>query len=356
MKTKLRNITGVTVMGFLAWTRDAPAQTKVADPEAYRTAKETATATFLDSKRPKEERLAAAKGLGYPDEKTMAGLHEVGVDKSQDDTIRWEALRRLSYDEKYIAAVLAILDDPKDGNEVLDANLIADLSRRTTSAPPAETRQRMQAVLRKLLEDTRAKVRLNAYRALVSEHDSVAVGLLADSLRKGENVPIPLATAIDLLDQDGAVNHIGALRRYLDHEDPEVKARAAHALAVDPESRPKIVALVKNRETPAKVRLSAIRALANVDTQLADYAIPIIEDGNGDPGVRAAAMQAVAGRMNYSKVEPATQIRFAEAVEKLANDKATATDEVKKLRDAAGQLHPSLLKSFPEVKKHYDNR
>ena len=144
------------------------AQTKVDDVEAYRAAKSAATATFLDKRRPKEERLAAAKDLGYPDDTTFAALLDIGADQSQDDAIRWEALRRHRYDDNYVDAVLKILSEPNDGGEDLHANLIGDLSRRTIKPPP-EMRQRIQAVLRKLLDDPRDKVRLYAFRALVAQ-------------------------------------------------------------------------------------------------------------------------------------------------------------------------------------------
>src|SRR5262245_28765185 len=99
-------------------------QTKLADPEAYREAKRNATAVFLDAKQPKEKRLEAAKHLGYPDERTMAALLEIAADPAQDDEVRWEAARRHPVDERYLDAVLKILDDPKNGGEKLAANLV----------------------------------------------------------------------------------------------------------------------------------------------------------------------------------------------------------------------------------------
>ncbi|HWM26735.1 MAG TPA: hypothetical protein VNP98_18100 [Chthoniobacterales bacterium] len=330
------------------------AQVRPADAEAIRESKAKATATFLDSKRPKEERLAAAKDLRYPDEKTFAALLAIGLDRSQDDAIRLEALKHHRYDDKYLDAVLNILRDPDDGGEELDANLVYDLNRRTTFTPPAEIRQRIQEVLRKLLEDTRAEVRLSAYRALVANHDAVAVNLLAESLRTKKDVPVPLPEAIDLLDLDGSINHIAALRPYLNHEDQAVQARAARALAVDAESRAKIIQLAKEPKTPLDVRLQALRALAREDERFAEYALPIVEDAEGDPRVRQAAMQDFAGRMNYNKVEPRIQVRFAEAVEKIAANKVLRTEDARKLQASAEQLHAYLRKAFPEIQKHYE--
>ncbi len=222
------------------------AQARLADPEAYREAKRVATATFLDRGKPQEERLEALKDLGYPDDDTFAALLVLGTDRSQSDAIRLEALKRLRLEDNYFDVVLKVLEDPGDGSEEMDASLIQNLSQRITFIPPAKDRQRIQGVLRTLLDDKRDKVRLYAYRAAVSNHDLVAINVLAESLREGQNVPIPLADAIDLLDFDGSVNHIGTLRPYLSHADPHVQAKAARALAVDPESRPVIVELARS--------------------------------------------------------------------------------------------------------------
>jgi hypothetical protein len=67
-------------------------------------------------------------------------------------------------------------------------------------------------------------------------------------------------------------------------------------------------------------------------------------------------MQTFAGRMNYDKVEPADQIRFAEAVERLANDPSLAGSNAGKIREAARKLHVYLREAFPEIRKHYENK
>lgn len=360
LNQKLRRL-GAVLLGVAAAACLMPverlqAQTKPVDPEALRDVQRAAIATFLDRGRPQEARLAALKDIGYPDDATAAALLDLGADRRQSDAIRGEALKRIPYDDKYLSAALKILDDPRDGGEELDSLLIADLNRRTVGTPPANVRQRIQSVLRKLLDDKRDKVRLQAYRALVSNHDPVAVNLLVESLREGQNVPIPLFEAIDLLDLDGPINHIGTLRPYLQHEDPRTQAKAARALAVDPESRPAIIDLARNSRTPEEVRLNALRALAREDNQFASYAIPLVEDAGEDLDVRYAAMHAVVGRMNYNQVAPAEQVRFAQAVEKLAVDKDLRTEDALKVKEAARQLHSYLLQAFPEIRKHYEQQ
>lgn len=327
------------------------AQTPSANPDALRAEKFAATATFLDTKRADAERLEAAKKLGYPEADSVPGFLAVGTDRTQSDAVRRIALGFVPYRDKFLDAVVKILEDPEDGGEELDAGLIEDINRRTTFRIPVQDQQRIQNVERKLLSDKRDRVRLNAYRALVANHDTVAINQLVDSLRQGRDVPIPLPDAIELLDDDGAASYIGALRPYLSHEDPRVQARAAHALAIDPESRPKIVELATNPRSAQEVRLNALRGLANTDGEFGKYAISLVENAKEDPKIRFAAMEHFTGRMNYNKVDPEEQIRFARAVQKVAAEEAARSEDAQKLREAAKQLLSYLKKAFPALQR-----
>ncbi len=191
-------------------------------------------------------------------------------------------------------------------------------------------------------------MRLYAYRALVANHDQVALNLLVDSLRRGQNVPIPLPDAIELLDYDGAANYIGVLRPYLGIPRSAVQARAARALALDPESRPKIVELARNPGSPEEVRLNALRGLAREDGRFASYAIPIVEDPRRTPTSATPRCTTSPAGMNYATVDPADQVRFAQAVEKLAGEQRLATSERwAEVREGARQLHALSQAGLP---------
>lgn len=169
-------------------------------------------------------------------------------------------------------------------------------------------------------------------------------------------MPIPLADAIDLLDFDGSVNHIGTLRPYLHHADPQVQAKAVRALAVDPESRPVIVELARSPRAPEEVRLGALRALAREDSQFGSLAIPLVADTREDPRIRYAAMHDFAGRMNYNKTALAEQIRFAQAVEKVAAENGSRTEDGLKLVGSAQELHAYLKQAFPGIRAFYEKQ
>lgn len=322
------------------------------DPEAYRAEKLEATRTFLDLGKPKTVRLEAAKLLGYPEDDTFEKLLRIGKDPDEDDEIRLVALERYRFDEKYLDTVLGILADPHDGGELLNAGLIDNISRRTTFRQPAEVRQRIQNGLRERLSDARPAVRLAAYRALVSTQDAAAISQLVEGMRV-DSPPIPLADAIELLHTDGSMKHLGTLRRYLNHDDPSVRAQAARALALDPESREQIVRMATDIDIPFEIRSLALRALAREDESFMQYAIRLMLNRRESADVRYLAMKTAVGRMNYHKVPVKTKISFAEAVKQLSSGQGPMTTDGRDLAAEARKLFAYLLKAFPAIKRHY---
>lgn len=322
-------------------------------PAADRAAKRAATAIFLDRNQPVEARLAAIERAGYPDEETFPKLRAVGVDRNQPDLVRREALWRLRDRRDFIEIALKILEDPDDGGEELDAQLIMDLSARATFAQPAATLQRVQAVIRKLLDDPRPRVRLFAFREAVANHDTVALDRLANALRTGTNMPIPVADAIEMLHFDGPHAYLDAIRPYLASPDPLVQARAAHALSIDPVSRPRLVELIVQPATAPMVRRLALRGLAAQDERFGAYAIPLVANGQEDPDIRYAAMHSYTGRLNYHAVDAEEQVRFALVVERLAADRSLAQTQ---LGIAARELRQYLRRAFPAIRRHFEIR
>lgn len=348
--------TGVIGVLGLACVALANAQPNIDNARILRDAKRAPTAIFLDRTRSVADRMEAAKHLGFPEDATLPSLLAIGVDRTQDDAIRLQALLHHRYNEKYIDAVLQILADPHNGGVELQAHLIDDLSRRETFMLPEALKERIRATYRMLMDDPREKVRVHAFRALIADQDPAAVDRLTESLRNERNFPVPLAEAIDLLDMDGPSKHIAVLRPYLNHADPAVQAQAARALAIDSQSRPRIIDLAKSPQTPSEVRVHALRALAREDPQFPSYAIDLMEDPRTDPKIRDAAMRGVAGRMNYHKIDAQTQIRFAQAVEKISEERNLLTNDARKVQKSAKELNFHLRRSFPEIKSFYKSQ
>jgi hypothetical protein len=210
--------------------------------------------------------------------------------------------------------------------------------------------------LRKRLTDPRGAVRLAAYRALVASHDAVAIDRLVESLRGRSRPPIPLPDAIELLDVDGPAKHIRTVQPYLENPDPAVRAQAARVLAVDPESRPTIVAMALDRETPTTVRLHALRALAREDENFFKYAIRLVQNRQDLPEIRYMAMKSAMSRLNYHEEAAATQIAFAKAVQKLASERGIQTFDGHDLAAEAKALFAHLNKYFPAIKNFFASR
>lgn len=336
-----------------AQAQQPPYQESIAQRRAERRA---AAEIFYDRTRPEKERLAALPRMRFPDKEMAARLLLIGADKTESDTIRLEALKKHPFTDKWLDLLLKILDDPSDGGEVLDSGLTEFLNRRATFKLPAEVRQRILATWRKLLDDPRPLVRLSAYRVLAANHDAVAVNRLSESLRTGTNIPIPIHEAIELLDLVGALNHLGALRPYLTHSDPRVRARAARVLAGDSQSRAAVIRLANDPEQPDEVRRFAFRGLAREDERYGSYAIKVIENSGDDGDARFWAMHSYAGRLNYNRSSDDEQIRFAQAVERVMNDRAIRSENAEKIRTEAREMLEYLKMAFPAVKKFYENR
>lgn len=333
----------------------ANGQTVLSDPDAYRTAKIRATDIFLDSSQTTADRLEALTMLGYPEDETFAELLRVGTDLAEDDEIRLVALKRYLYDDKYLDAVYAIISNPDEG-EMLAAGLIEDVSRRTTFRHPAEIRQRMQREFRIRLDDDRDAVRLAAYRALVPTHDTLAIDNLVEGLRGASELRIPLADAIELLDVDGSTKHIVTLRPFLENPDPAVQARAARALGVDSASRDAIVRLAQDAEAPMDVRVNALRSLSREDEQFMSYATRLMSNRDESADIRYSAMKQCMGRLNYHHVDAKSQVTFAKAVRQLSLEPGLVTNDGLNVTAEAKKLIPHLRKTFPVIRRYFDNR
>ena len=135
---------GAVAVLCLAFGEIGNAQPNIDNARILRDDKRTATAIFIDRTRPTANRLEAAKKLGFSENATLPSLLAIGVDRTESDAIRLQALLHHRYDENYLNAVLAILADAHDGGEDLQVGLIDDLSRRETFKLPAQIKQRIR--------------------------------------------------------------------------------------------------------------------------------------------------------------------------------------------------------------------
>jgi hypothetical protein len=171
----------------------------------------------------------------------------------------------------------------------------------------------------------------------------------------GTNSPVALDRAIELIDIAGATRHFNALRPYLSHRDPKVQATAVRILAADSDSRPSIAKLIVDPNTPATVRVQALRGMGRFDTALSTYAIPLIRNGDAPIAVRQAAMEAMVGQVNAKRLQDAVEVNFAEAVDAFASDPAVEAIDQGSAGQQAKLLLENLQKSSPAIRRHYDS-
>ena len=327
-------------------------QAQETDTARLKLAKQTATNTFFDKTKSKNDRLNAIKNMGYPEDATFNRLITLAKDKTEDKDIRLAALKKHRYDEVYFSAALEILNDAAEPPS-LKAGLIKDLGQRTTFRLPSEMRQQLQSALRARLDDPDETVRLNAYRVLVAAHDIVAIDKLVAGLRSGTNVPIPIADGIELLDVDGSGKHLVTLRPFLNHPDPKVQAQASRALASDPQSKTRVVEIATNKSINKDTRKNALRGLARDDGNFMNYAIRIMLDPGESADIRYQAMGDAMGRINYKHEPDTNQIRFAQAIERVAAGRPARTTDGKELTAEAKTLLAHLKKYFPAIGRYY---
>ena len=328
------------------------------DLETRRAARAEALRVFLDQEKPKDTRLKSVKEIGYLTDEGFRSIGAILANQREDDDIRAAAARVQPTDGEFISAVVAILNDPKNGGEALKVQLITELMKRSISRLPPARREEVKDAIRRSLDDPREAVRLRAFRALVPAQDSAAIERLASSLKSAGTPLIPLVDAIELLGLSGAVNHVGVLRPYLDHEDASVRAVAALTLAIDPESRPKITTMARNKQSPAVVRIAALRGLAQSDATFASYAVPLLDDAEEPAKLRSVAMQGLVARLNYKPPPPEVQIQIAEAIERLSKaSRVIGPDEdVRGAQSDASRALRYLRESLPAVREHYSRR
>lgn len=326
-------------------------QAQDVDAQAYLQRKQNAITVFFDKSLPTQRRLAVVQQLGYPDEEMAEKLFNTGKDKTEPDAIRIAALKKHRYSEDWFNLMLSIIADPSESDE-LASSAIQNLSKRTTFKLPVEIRQQLQATLRARLDDPRKRTRLEAFRTLVASHDQQAVDKIVESLRTNTPV-IPLPEAIRLLDMDGATKHIGTLRPFLQHSDVNVRAEAAHALSVDPESQPIIVQWLTSTGVDKHIRLNAMRGLAREDENFMSYITKLALNNDESADIRYAALENGMRRMNYQNVSMQEQLAFAQAVERMTNLRGVVTSSGKDLGTEAKKLLAHLRKNFPAIKRHY---
>jgi hypothetical protein len=314
--------------------------------ESLRQKRRQVIQTLLDKKQKKEQRLEAFREMVKRDREEFETLFHIFEDRDEDDDIRWAALRNQPLDEKLMAAELDVLRDASNGSAKFHANLISDLGSRARLQHHSKIFQNLMQTVRGLLTDQREEVKGAAIRFLTPMQDPAALELVVEGLRDPGKALVSISEAIELLHNAGAGNRTRVIRPYLDHPDTIVRAKAALVAAIDAESRPRIIRLLKDRSQPAEVRLASLRGLSGSDKTFPGYALEIIRDRSEEIEVRKAAINRFVGFMNYNPVAKTDQIEFTRVIHEMAVAEAAGPGS---LGELAQQVSSYVQKSFPPV-------
>jgi HEAT repeat protein len=291
--------------------------------------------SFLDSARTRVQRLRALDDIVNPDKQVLSELREIISNRDEDDEVRWAAARKLPLTKEVIRQELQVLKNPQDGGPGLRAKLLSDLSQRVRLPHSSELLAEMHQIIGDLLHDKDEATRVAAFRFLVPMQDARALKLVEMGLEKPDQALIAPDEAIQLLDIAGAGNHRDAIRPYLDAEDVHVRAAAALALGIDPNSHSRLRSIVVDQQQPMEVRLSALRALSGSDKGFADYALSLLRRKDLDPEVRTWCIHRFVGFANYNRISPSQKNNFLAMLETLTAPSAAVPASVKQSADEA---------------------
>ena len=111
--------------------------------------------------------------------------------------------------------------------------------------------------------------------------------------------------------------------------------------------------IATNKSINNDTRKNALRGLAREDVNFMNSAINIILDPQESPDIRYQAMKDAMGRINYQNEPDTNQVRFAQAVERVAAGRPARTTDGKELTAEAKTLLAHLKKYYPPVGRYY---
>ena len=306
---------------------------------------------FLNPGLDKDQRLIAGSVLRFPSEQESTRLLTLITDSSQDEDLRRTAIAAHGPNFSVIQPCLDILADPDDGSAAFNAWLVDHVNSTFRFPLESKTRQDVVSRFRKLLEDDRGEVRHLAFEALLAVNDEVALKYVADGFTDEANAKLPAQQAIQYLYRADPRQHAPLIRPLISHGDEAVRAEAIKALGFDGQSRQAIVGLLGDQQTPEKIQVAALEALAvGGAAELPDNAIKIIRDRQRKPEVRAEALRwmSIFVKGGPEHVQAEQQVDFARACEEVAADEG-APEQLK--QNALQQFRSS--RQLESVKDFY---
>jgi len=253
----------------------------------------------LDAQRPLAERIEAGKllRLAQVDDRQAKSLLGVLGTPTEQTPLRSQALRTLQDlpASVWVGAASDVLKPSSGADPSLQLESIRALSNELMFGRDGHHRQHAIAdVLRRSLESDHVGVRVAALRTLAPMADAQAIATAATALQAGPEGRIPPASAIQALVASGkALEYTASIRPYLAHRDPTVRAAAASALALDPQSRGPLLDLITSKAQPYEVRSVAIENLAAGAYGLLPGVLSVAANPQESSRLRAEALASI---------------------------------------------------------------
>jgi hypothetical protein len=253
------------------------------------------------------DRTAAALGearlRAQPVDQIGESQHEDSVmtilrDTTQPSDVRVQLIRRLAARlttrDGYIVALLDVVQDPSDGEDVRSAALDALGSAAFQVARFRPHAQAYQHMLRNLVSDADPDLRETAVGILALQHDPEAQQVLLRGLKEEGPLPVDRERAIQLLADDDHLDNLPWLRELYDSGSGVARLEAIRLMSSYPDATETLEGILRNKAEAADIRLQSAASLRNLAAGHFDaIAKAIVTDESDDPSVRVACLTAL---------------------------------------------------------------
>jgi len=262
-----------------------------------------AAAVFLDKTRSAETRAAAARSVpAFVDPQQVAAAGNVVLDANEPPELRALALSRIEHavdqNPALITAVLQLAGTPSTPQPLRKeaVRVLADLS--FSSVSMRSRSEEFRPTLRKMTSDPDVDVRRTAFSILAAHADDFAQQRLIECVRTPAAPPLPVDECVLLLGLQLHGDALPAIHQVLLHPPDEAsRISAIRLLGGFPESRPQLLAILRDASQSDSARLAVLGTLlANTPEEFPALALPLVRDESASDALRVYAIQAVRQR------------------------------------------------------------
>jgi hypothetical protein len=210
---------------------------------------------------------------------------------------------KLSDLPKTIPALLEILADPAQPEELRISSLASLMSARFIVTTFAPHRAEFIRVLHELLPSAGPDLRDRALEVLAVEKDPEAQALLLKGLQDPSAALVPPASALQYLSYDDHASYTPAVREIVTNtDDPDIKTAGLRLLASDSQSENLFRRLYADRDELSEVRQISASALQLLNpSSFEKIARGIIGDDKEYDEIRAASLGALAHVKDFAR-------------------------------------------------------